>query len=389
MRIFVDAQPLASAPTGVGRYTFEVVSALSRSLCAETDQIDLGFFDFKRNAGPHLQNLVEAGKPINPCPNRLFPGRLVQAAWKYAHQPPHHWFFPSNKADLLFFPNFTIPPTRHPVCVCTIHDLSFVRHPQFAEDKNLQWLESAVPEAVLKAKAILTDSEFSRKEILEIYGPDPAKVFATPLACADIFQPMPPETVAEWLKTNGLPDTYFLSVGTMEPRKNLQILLEAFQIGCDEKLWNREASLVLTGMQGWKNQALYQQIQTHPYKSRIVETGYLPWNDLPILYSGAMAFLYPSHYEGFGMPLLEAMACGTPAVSSPRASLPEVGGDAVLYAAPNDPQAWADAMAQFANSVHARKEYGELGLRRTKLFSWEKTASEILRVFRGVLGRNP
>ncbi|MDD8049808.1 MAG: glycosyltransferase family 1 protein [Verrucomicrobiota bacterium] len=385
MRIFVDAQPLAAPPTGVGRYTFEVVAALAQRLSPQTDRIDLGYFDFRRNAGPFLQDLIHLGPPIFPHPSRILPGRLAQAAWKYFGAPPHAAFFPSSKADLLFFPNFVIPPTRHPVKVCTVHDLSFVRFPQFAEDRNLQWLEKAVPRSIERAAAILTDSEFSRREILDVYQPPADRVFAVPLACSDIFRPAPRSEVDRWRTEQGLPNRYFLSVGTLEPRKNIQVLLEAFQVGCECHAWPDDVALVLTGMHGWKTNALYQQIETHPFRARIVETGYLPWNELPLLYSGATAFLIPSHYEGFGMPLLEAMACGVPCISSPAASLPEVGGVAVLYAATDAPQAWTEAMALLTHSPGKREKYSHLGLQRAKEFSWAVAAEKILEIFRSLL----
>ena len=391
MHIFFDAQPIAAQLAGVGRYCRELVTALAPILDPKRDRLTLGFFDFRRRAAASLTSLLEAlpaDAPVHLAPVRTVPGRYVQAAWKYFGAPPWEALFPAT-ADVVHFPNFALPPTRHRACVCTVHDLSFVRFPQFADDRNRRWLTKAVPRAVARARLILADSEFSRREILEVYGASPERVVSIPLACSPHFQPSAGPGRAREGASHGWPDRFFLSVGTLEPRKNLAALLEAFAIGCRDRRWPEQTGLVLAGMRGWKMQSLLDSLAAHPFRDRIHLAGYLQWEHLPALYSAALALICTSFYEGFGMPVLEAMACGTPVITSDAASLPEVGGDAVLYAAPHDVAAFAAHMAAVAADPALRERLRRAGLQRACLFSWEKTARETLAAYRHAAGTRP
>jgi glycosyltransferase involved in cell wall biosynthesis len=272
--------------------------------------------------------------------------------------------------------------------VTTVHDVTFALFPEHFLPKDRFILNRFVPASMRRSARVIAVSESTRRDILRQYKHHvtPEKVVTTLLAADSRFAPPDRQESAREAANNkyelrGLP--YILSVGVMQPRKNLPLLLDAFALMKLGPLAPPHL-LVIAGKRGWKNEELDEQLAKLPAEvvDQIVFTGYVPDEDLPMLYGGADAFCYPSMYEGFGLPPLEAMACGCPVLCSRISSLPEVVGDAGLLLPSNDSDAWATALEKLLGQPNVRARWSARGLERAGEFSWEKTARETLAVYR-------
>jgi len=372
MRICVDIQSAVSQRAGVGRYTRNLVEHLA-PLMGPTDNLNLFYFDF------HRRGLDFPCPGANPKPIRWIPGKYAQQAWKRLQWPPFDWF--SGKADLYHFPNFTIPPLTKGKKIVTIHDMSFLRYPEFSEQKNLEYLSAFIHDTVRRADAILTVSEFSRKETSELLGLDPAQIFATPLGITPGCVRPTASQIANTRRQLKLERPYLLSVGTLEPRKNIPFLIEIF-----EQLPEFDGDLVIAGMKGWKVGPILERMNSSSRRERIRYLEFVPDCDLFSLYAGAELFVTTSFYEGFGLPPLEAMACGTPVVSSTGGSLPEMlTGAASVLIHGFDASYWAHTITALLNDRSRRDELARNAPAHAARFSWRDTARKTLDVYRKVL----
>lgn len=369
MRICVDIQPALSQRAGIGRYTRHLVQHLGEF--AGEDELSLFCFDFSRR-GLDFEAPRTRIQAVRWCP-----GRIAQQAWKRLHWPPYNWF--AGPADLYHFPNFVIPPLTRGGSIVTIHDMSFIRHPEFAEPKNLRYLSATIRRTAHKADAIVTDSKFSAMEIQDLLGIPAGRVFPIHLGVAPECRPPSPDDIANTRRILDLDRPYLLTVGTIEPRKNLPLLVEAF-----EQLKDFDGDLVVAGMTGWKFEPILDRIKTSSAASRIRLLSYVPDGELPGLYAGAAVFAIPSVYEGFGLPPLEAMACGTPVVSSRGGSLPEVLGDAAILVEEFNAGAWATALQSLLSDAALRTRLVAAGLRHAAQFTWRETARQTWNVYRQV-----
>lgn len=257
--------------------------------------------------------------------------------------------------------------------VVTVHDLSVFDHPEWFDRKYVLIYHLLLPRLLKRVKHVLTDSEYSRQRIIERFDLSPSKVTAVPLAAAEQFKPSSDEEIAQARAKQGWPERFLLSVGSLEPRKNLGRLLRAWEI------WpNRPEGLQLlvVGAGG----RVFSGLGFDRVPDGVQLLGRVDDADLPGLYAAAEALIYPSLYEGFGLPPLEAMACGTPVITSNTTSLPEVVGDAALLVNPYLEVSMLQAMQQVTEWPQLRAELSARGLERSKLFSWERTAAETERL---------
>jgi len=371
MRICVDIQAAVSQRAGVGRYTRCLVEHLG-ALAAPEDELRLFFFDF------HRRGLDFACPNARLQPARWFPGKYAQQSWKRLHWPPFDWF--AGKADLYHFPNFTIPPLSRGKTVVTIHDMSFVRYPEFAEAKNLKYLNAVIHDTARRADAIITDSTFSKREIEDCLKVPPERVFATPLGVSPDYTRPPDWRIQSFRDRHHLSRPYLLTVGTIEPRKNLPFMIEVF-----EHLDGFDGDLVIAGMPGWKVGPILEQFEQSPRRDRIRYIKYLPDGELPSLYAGAELFLTTSFYEGFGLPPLEAMACGTPVVASAGGSLPEVLGNAAVIISGFDRGDWTGVINSLLGDRPRRDRIAALSPAHAARYSWRETARKTWEVYRSVM----
>jgi glycosyltransferase involved in cell wall biosynthesis len=311
--------------------------------------------------------------------------------------------------DLLHV-TYNAPPLSPCPTVVTIHDISFERYPQFFSPRDLLILKALVPLSARRAARILTVSEHAKREIVERYGLPPDKITVTYEAAGAQFHPIDDPSALQAVRARyGIPEGPFvLALGNLQPRKNIARLVDAFarvvkntqSTANSEQLSKTDhrspvtdhgsrfavhGSLVIAGKAQWRESEIYQAVQQAGLAGRVVFPGYVDDADLPALYSAAAVFVYPSLYEGFGLPPLEAMACGAPVISSNAASLPEVVGDAALLVDPTDTAALAQALADVLAQPALQADLRQRGLSRAAQFSWERCAVETLAVYSAVL----
>jgi len=369
LKICIDIQPAMAQQTGVGRYTRSLVEHLGAF--HGQDAIQVFYFDFLRRGTPIAAPGMEQ-KRIRWCP-----GQIAQQGWKRLHWPPFNWL--AGPADVYHFPNFIIPPLTSGKAVVTIHDVSFLRYPGFAESRNLAYLTARISQTIQRAEAVISDSQFSAREIVDLLNVSPAKVVAIPLGISEnLFRPSP-ERVTAFRRVYELDRPYLLTVGTLEPRKNHEFLIEAF-----ERMTRFDGLLVIAGMRGWKYEPILERIRCSRRARDIRYLDYVTDDQLPALYAGAKLFLFPSLYEGFGFPPLEAMACGTPVIASAAGSLEEVLGGGALLLRDFDADLWGSETERLLADAPARQTWIDKGRRQAALYRWQETARRTWELYRKV-----
>ncbi|MCX7681151.1 MAG: glycosyltransferase family 4 protein [Anaerolineae bacterium] len=367
MRIGIDARITYYARGGIRNYTLQLLEALAR-LDGETEYWVL-----------HSR---KARTSFLPGPNF----RRV-SCWTPSHHRLERWALGAEIArlrlDLLHTTDFIPPAFGYRRSVITVHDLTFLHYPQFITAQSYAYYNRQIAWAVRRADHILADSFATREDLVTLLGVAPEKITVVPLAADRAFRPLPEEEVAPVVARYRLQPGYLLTVGTLEPRKNLPGLLRAYRLLLDEEV--TDAPLVVIGGRGWLYQDIFACVQELRLTGQVHFLHAVPDTDLPALYNAAMLLTTPSFYEGFGLPALEAMACGTPVVVSDRSSLPEVVGEAGLLVNPEDVEGIAGALARVLTDEMLRRRMRELGLAQAARFSWESTARLTLGVYRTVL----
>jgi len=277
---------------------------------------------------------------------------------------------------------FTAPPFAPCPIVTTIHDLSFEHLPETFKRRSRAQLRLTVRRTARKAALILTLSEFSRRDIIETYAVDPERVIVTPAAAPTHFKPVADDREVQKIRERyGIGANYLLSLGSIQPRKNLTRLIDAYSALRATRPGDELPQLVIAGKRGWLDDEVFRAAQQDGRNEFIKFIGYVPDQDLPALYSGAMCFVYPSYFEGFGLPVLEAMQCGAPVIAGNQTSLPEVAGDAALLFDPFDTKALGEAIARVIDRPDYRAELRGKGLKRAANFSWIATARLTLKAY--------
>ena len=379
MRVGLDGLPLTSLKTGVGHYTFELARALAS---AET----CSSFEIVYPSTYSPISLIESGEEVRLPDNlkleRVHVGSLGRHWWS-AGLPR---YVRRRKVELFHGTNYDVPLWRQCATVLTIHDLSHLLHPETHERRSVWRARRRLPVMARAADAIITPTESVRREVCERLKTAPEKVFAIPEAARACFRPLAFAETEEARQRLGVGDDFLLTVGTLEPRKNLAVLVNAFA-EVSRALPQRKTKLVIAGGRGWLSGPLFTAIERSPVRHRILLTDYLHDEDLRALYASCRAFIYPSIYEGFGLPPLEAMACGAPVIVSRISALVETTGDAAWLF---DPQSVGDLAQNILELVdddngedgeNARRRLSTAGQRRAAQFSWERTARQTLQVY--------
>jgi glycosyltransferase involved in cell wall biosynthesis len=367
VKVCIDAQAALTQRAGVSRYVRGLADALAT---LDTDDTFV----------PVLFSVRSVARPFaHAIPNRIpIPRRGLQAAWRSFHWPPFDALAP--RADVFHFPDFVMPPLRRGRTVLTVHDAAFRRFPGTLEARNLRHLEQAVPRSMERADAVIADTHFVAEELRDLFPDVRHRIFAIPLGIGPQWRPPTLDVVTTTLNRRGIRPPFVLTVGTLEPRKNHALLIDAF-----ERLVDTGASLVIVGPDGWKHEALLARIASSRAASRIVRVPFVPDEELRALYAGCAVFAFPSSYEGFGFPPLEAMACGAPVVAASRAALPEIVGEGGMLLDDGHPDTWASALATLLSDHEARASLVQRGRARAATFTWESTAHETHKVYRWVL----
>jgi glycosyltransferase involved in cell wall biosynthesis len=285
-------------------------------------------------------------------------------------------------AELFHATEHLLPPLGNTPTVLTVHDLIFERYPRYHKRGNYLYLRAAMPLYCQRASAIVAISESTRRDLVSFYHVPESKIHVITEAAALDFAPRSAEQVAEVRARYGLPERYILAVGTLEPRKNLSRLIDACGPLFDRGIVD---DLVLVGSRGWLVDEFDAHLAASRWRKRVILPGFVQELDLPAVYAGATITAQPSLYEGFGLPVLEAMACGSPVCSSSTSSLPEVGGDAARYFDPLSVEDMTTTLAEVAGDDTLRRQMRERGLIRAATFSWERTARETLALYEQVI----
>lgn len=366
MRIGVDLSVIQSTKSGVDWYTHHVIKEMME-LLAPDEQL---FLFTNRETGFEKEALSSPGTTVVMSRFRF------QEPWRQFILP---LLLQRHRIDVCFFTNFVLSIAATCPMVLTIHDLSFKLFPRTHSLRNVIWARSLVPISTRRAQRVIADSYNTKIDLLRVMNVAEEKVDVVHLGASELFSPEPHADDAETISRYGITEPYILYVGTLEPRKNLTMLIRCFDKIARER---PDVHLVLAGRRGWMAQAIFDELEKRDLLGRIQITGYVRDEDLPAIYRSASVFIYPSLYEGFGLPPLEAMSSGVPVIVSRNSSLPEVVGEAGLYVNPLDAEEMAEAIGRVLDDKELANSLREKGFERARQFSWHKTAVKTLEIIR-------
>lgn len=378
MRIVVNSIPAKGIVTGIGRYVRSLYDSILKQ-----NGVDVTFFD-----GIRLEKVL----PPSTDPTRpvALVDRLVSLPWwLLAGLRAVYWLGFEARLNVILkrlgaslYHETGFFPAKVNACpqIFTIYDLSLIKTPHFHPKDRVAFFRLFFKRRLSFAEQIITISEFVRREVLELLPLAPNKVTAIPLSPSEHFFPRPYSSVNDVVAKHGLKKPYILAVGSIDPRKNLRLLIRAIAL-----LERKDLMLVIVGWRGWGYGDLAKELEKLKAKIPVRFLGYLSDEELASLYTGAHFLVYPSLYEGFGLPVVEAMACGCPVICSNTSSLPEVAGDAAVFVSPYDVEGLAEKMKLLLDDEPLRQDLIHRGFSRASQFSWERTAEETLRLFRSII----
>jgi glycosyltransferase involved in cell wall biosynthesis len=376
MRIGLDATAIPLNRAGAGNYIFNLMAGLAR-IDAENQ-----YFIFSKPEHIKEWKITQPNFLFLSCASGYRPLRL---AWEQCVLP---MMVRQHKIDLLHSPHYTMPllcPCRSVVTFC---DMIFFLHPEVHSLSKRIFFRAMMSASSRRADAIIAISESTARDVRDLLRVAPDKVHAIPLAAGSNYRPIADRNAVNRVcRQYGLQaGEYVLFIGVLEPRKNIPVLLHAYR-----ELANRgiRQKLAIVGKKGWMFDEIFSTVQTLKIEDKVVFTGYVPEKDLPALYNGACLFVYPSLYEGFGLPVLEAMSCGTPVVTSNVSSMPEIVGDAGILVDPHDVHQLTEGLIKVISDDNLGRSLRQRGLERAAHFSWERTARETLQVYYNVCKSKP
>jgi len=343
----------------------------------------LGLLEHLPDADSRFLYTVFTGQDA-PVPRRLHAQRTSLATqrpisrilWEQAVQPTLASQFDLFHALAYVTPFLTRKPT-----VVTVHDLSFLHNPERFRAANRAYLRLFTRLSVKRAKRIIAVSQHTKTDVMQVYGLPADKIDVVYSGLDSHFRRAPQREVEEFRAAHGLPERFILYLGTIEPRKNLSTLIRAYA-----KVHPEGIKLVCAGGRGWMYQDVFQTVEELRLSRDVIFPGFLPEEDLSLWYSAAEVFVYPSAYEGFGLPVIEALACGVPTITTNASSLPEAAGDAALMVPPDDSDALADTLAQLLGDPALQTDLALRGPRQAARFTWRQAACDTANVYAKALG---
>jgi len=376
MAIYLDISAAVHGRAGLGRYAESLAQTL---LAREPGRFALFY---NRTPSTHLPpGLNEV--PIRTVRAGYKPWRMAVWLGQWAHLGFDR-LLPG--AELFHATEHLLMPLRHTPSVLTIHDLVFRLFPHYHKPLNYAFLNLAMPLFIRRADHLIAVSHSTRQDLVRLYDVDPDKITVIYEAADPRFRPQPIEEIRHVQRKYSLPERFILSLGTLEPRKNYQRLVEALAL-LRQKPGAEGWRLVIVGGKGWLYGPFFRRLEELGLEHEVILLGHVPNEDLPALYSAATLFVFPSLYEGFGLPPLEAMACGTPVVCSRASSLPEVGGRAARYVNPTSTEEIAQAIHEVLVDEVLQEEMRERGFEQAKQFSWERAAQETMALYHFLMSK--
>jgi alpha-1,3-rhamnosyl/mannosyltransferase len=367
LNLIIGATSLVQPLTGIGQYTLNLAQELSANPHLNIDY----FYGYSWAKTPDVRDRINAGRV------RSFARKFIPSAYelrRFAQQKTFNLHNSKIRADVYHEPNF-LPLEFDGPTVITVHDLSYIRHPEAHPLERVRVMNKLLPPAIEKSSCIIADSNFTKSEIVSEFNIDSNKIRVTQLGKSADFYPRSKAETQDLLKKYNLNEgKYLLAVGTLEPRKNLTQVISAYRNLPSDLA--RQFPLVIVGVRGWKEAGLLAELEILLKEKKAYLLGYVPANDLPYLYSGARAFVFPSLYEGFGLPPLEAMACGTPVITSNTSSIPEVVGDAGLMAEIGDVDIMKNYIERVCEDEAECMQLSAAGIEQASKFSWHECAKQ-------------
>lgn len=377
LNITFDATPLISEKiTGIGWCEVGQTQTVARLF--PENKYEYSFFTSGKNERTEkARSFAKDNITLNYSD---FSGYLYRAVSTFLPVP--YSFFFGKHSDITHFFNYIVPPFVHGKKVVTVHDMVYKAFPETVRGRTRFMLETGLKKSMKRADIIVTDSEFSKREIIKYFPEYNGKIRVVPCGVdCERFRPCGnPETIEKVKKSLEIEGDYFLYVGTIEPRKNLVRLIRAYNVFTRHV--KNPPVLVLAGAKGWLYDDIFALVKKLRLEKQVIFTKYVPSEDMTPLICGATAFVFPSLYEGFGMPPLEAMACGVPVLTSGEASLPEVTGDCAVICDAYSVKSIAKGMYRLYKNPDLRKDLSRRGLERAKLFTWENSAEKLYEVYR-------
>jgi alpha-1,3-rhamnosyl/mannosyltransferase len=378
LSVVINAVPLLSPLTGLGQYVRNLSEAL-----VDLHQADLCFFyGFGWNQQIWSEGLPAPANRIKLTVRKHLPYSYELSRW--LQQMKFSQGLGKYKPQLYHEPSFLSYDFDGPT-VLSVHDLSWIRFPEAHPVERVRAMNKLFEPSLARADRIITDTEFGKQELIEVFGVESSKIHPIHLAAESMFKPLSSAETNDVLASKGLAHrNYWLAVGTIEPRKNLQLVLDAFSALAPAT--RKNTPLVIVGMVGWNVGDLLPKLQVMEQSGELVQLGYLTRSDLAVVVAGAKALVFPSVYEGFGLPLVEAMQCGVPVLASNTSCLPEVVGSAGLLFDSSDVDELKSLMLLVLENTELIDSLSARGLYRAKDFGWHKTAQQTMDVYRLALG---
>ena len=385
MRIGIDCSLVPGERTGIGQYCYQLVHALSR---IDSDNRYLLYPVFYYTFHPHYRQVSLPRTANMQMALQRLPPFLVRAL-RHSRSP---WFIREwllGQVDIVHGTSFSAPRFRdpHKRLVMTIYDLSFLVHPEFHQEENVRHALQGTRETLARADAIIAISRATRQDLIDRLHAPADRIVVTQLAAGSQYVRVEDSRRKTQVREKyRLPSDFILCVGSIEPRKNIARLLQAYARLTSAR--QTGVQLVIAGGTGWLNTDIYSTVRRLGLETQVHFIGYVEENDLPVVYSLAAVFVYPSLYEGFGLPVLEAMQCGVPVLTSNVSSLPEVAGDAALLVTPTEVDDIAYGLKRLLEDADLRAELRARGYQRAREFSWERCARETLAVYKNVYDKS-
>lgn len=375
MKIGIDVTAAVTQGGGIGRYTRELIYALT----AVDTTTAYHFFSAKQPAASPVPDPIPTTPNVSIHPAPLDERWLYRLWYRLRLPLPVQWI--TGKIDLFHSPDFVLPPVSgHIPTLLTVHDISFVHYPETFPERLVVYLNQVVPWSIARATHVLADSAATKADLEALWRVPGAKITVLYSGVHERFQPVadPDRLTAVRQKYELTNAPYILSVGTVQPRKNYQMLIRAFKPIAD-RFPHR---LIISGGKGWLYDEMMAEVGRQELTGRVHFTGFVDDTDLPTLYCGADLFVFPSLYEGFGLPLLEAMGCGTAVVTSNASSLPEVAGQAAVQLPPEDETAWSQTILQLLADRNKREQLIKAGFKQVEQFRWQKSATQLVDIYK-------
>lgn len=388
MKVILATDPIFWPLTGIGKYTFELAKRFSVdpklssirffNMGRWQDSIDIQKFGNKNIGESTGTNLVQ--KSIGLLRKSL--SNSETAVKIYSHVTPYLYqrrLKPFSVDYIYHSPNFMLPRFDGKK-VATFHDLSILKYPEFHPESRVSFLRPEIIKAARNADHIITDSEAVRQEVIEYFAKSAEEVTAIPLASSLCSEPSEASFLEGFLRSHKLlKREFFLFVSSIEPRKNIDRILDAYELLPSS--FKKTYPLVLTGSSGWKSEGILKRISLLSEAGMVRYLGYTNDEELAYLYYSAGALVFPSIYEGFGLPIIEAQAMGVPVVTSNLSCMPEVAGEAALFVDPYDVDAISVALEQVMLDKNLRKKLKAVGLKNARQYTWDKTAAKTMAVY--------